>query len=69
MDKTATASPTIMIESIFMTAVVDAKEEQDIAKMVLLGVLHAWNDEKVILFMKGKNSGLMVHIAQQIYRK
>ena len=31
--------------------------------------LHADNDETVIMFMKGKMTKLMVHVAPQIYRK
>ena len=43
-----TASPTAMMESIFITAAIDAKEGWDVAIMDLPGAFqHAKNDEKV----------------------
>ena len=55
-----------MLEIIFITSAIDAKEERDIAIMDLPGAfLHAYNDEKVVMFMKGKMAELMVHIAHK----
>ena len=69
MEKTEMALPTAMIESIFITSAIDSKEHQDVAIMDLpVAYLHAENDEKVV-FMKGKKTELMVHVAPQIYRK
>ena len=63
-------SPTVMTESIFTTATIDAKEGHDVAIFDLSGAfLHAKNDEMVIMFMRGKLAELMVHIAPQIYRR
>ena len=59
----------MMIESIFKTATIDAKEGRDLAIIDLPGAfLHVWNDKKVIIFMKGKLAELMVHIMPQIFR-
>ena len=67
IEKVDTASPTAMIESIFITATIDMKEEQDVAIMDMPGAfLHAENDEKVVIFMKGKMAELMAHFAPQI---
>ena len=69
-DRTTTASPTAMTELILTKAANDAKEKQDVTIMDLPGAfLLAWNDKKVIMFMKGKLAELMVHVAPQIYRK
>ena len=63
-EKVATASPTALLESIFITVAIDAKEEWDVGIMDLPGAfLHAKNDERVVMFMKGKMAELMVHVA------
>ena len=70
MGKTEMALPTAIIESIFITVAIDAKEHGDVAIMNLPGAfLHAENDEKVVMFKKGKMAELMVHVLPQIYRK
>ena len=64
------AFPTAMMESIFITVAIDAKEQQDVTIMDLPGAfLHAENDETVVMFIKGKIAELMVHVAPQRYRK
>ena len=51
----------MMIESVLMAAI-DAKEERGVAMMELSGAfLHAWNDEKVIMFIKGKLAELIIN--------
>ena len=46
-NKTDATSPTAMIESIFIMAVIDAKEQRDVVIINLPGAfLFAWNDEK-----------------------
>ena len=63
-ETTETPSPIVITESIFTTAPIDAKEGRDVTIFVLPGAfLHAHNDEKVIMFMKGELAELMVHIA------
>ena len=62
--------PTAMMESIFIIMATDTKEQQDVAIIVLqISFLHAKNDEKMMMFIKGKMAELMVHMAPQIYRK
>ena len=59
-----------MIESIFITTAINAKEHRDVAIIHLSrAFLHAPIDEKVIMFMKGKMAELMAHVAPQIYPK
>ena len=54
-EKTEMASPTAMMESIFITTEIDAKEQWDVAIMDLPGAfIHVENDETVVMFMKGK---------------
>ena len=62
------ASCTVMTESIFITTAFDAKEHREVALIDLpRAVLHASNDKKVIMFMKGKMAELMAPLALQIY--
>ena len=64
------ASQIAMMESIFISAAIDAKEEQDVAIMDLPGVfLHAENDDRVVMFMKRKMAEHMAHFVPQIYNK
>ena len=70
IEKVYTASPIAMLESIFITATIDAKEEQDVGIIYFPGAfLHAENDETVVMLMKRKMAELMVHVALQIYQK
>ena len=63
-DKHDAASPTVMLECIFITAAIDAMGERNVAIMDLPGAfLHAYNNEKVMMFMKGKMAELMAHVA------
>ena len=56
-----------MIASIFTAVSIEAKEGRDVAIIDLSGAfLHAWNNENVIIFMKGKLAKIMVMIAPQI---
>ena len=62
-EKVETASQTAMIESIFITAAMDAKKQRYVAIMDSPGAfLHADNDETVVMFMKGSMAELMVHV-------
>ena len=52
------------MESIFITAAIDAKENRDVAVIDLLGAyLHAENNETMVMFTKGKMAELMLHVA------
>ena len=58
-----------MTESILSTAAINAKEGRYVAIIDLpKAFLHAQNDEQVIMFMKGKLTECLVHIAPQIYQ-
>ena len=68
MSKEAVAAPTMMLESIFVTAAIEAKEGRDVAVMDLPGAFFdADNDDEVIMTIKGKLAELMVMMAPQIY--
>ena len=70
MMKEESTSPTVTTEAIFMTSVIDAKENREIAVVDLLrAFLHTKNDHDVIMFMKGRLVELMSLIAPQTYRK
>ena len=67
-DKVKAASPTPIMESIFITTAIDTKENWDVAIIDMPETfLHVDNDETVVMFMKGKMAELMVHVAP--YRK
>ena len=57
-----------MTKSIVTTAAIDARKGRDVTIFDLLGILHARNDEKVIMFMKGELAELIVHIVPQIHQ-
>ena len=51
------ASPTVLPEVIFITSIIDAKENREVAVVDLPGeFLHAKNKQDVIIFMRGKLS-------------
>ena len=63
MTKEEVAAPTVMLEPIFVTAAIDAKEGRDIAVMDLPGAfLHADNDDEVIMTMNRKLVELMLMV-------
>jgi hypothetical protein len=64
------ASPTVSIESVFMTCAIEAKEKRDVAVMDLPGAfLHADCEDHVIMKFQGRLAELMAMAAPQIYRK
>jgi hypothetical protein len=64
------ASPTVSIESIFMSCAIDASEGRDVAIIDLPGAfLHADCTDHVIMRFQGRLAELMVLAAPQIYRK
>ena len=61
---------TAIIEFIFITAPINVREQWGVAILDQPGAFpHAWNDEKMIMFMKGKLAELMTHVASQIQQK
>ena len=64
------ASPTMSVESVFMTCAIEAKEHRDVAVLDLPGAfLHANCDEHVIMKFQGRLAELMSMVAPQIYPK
>jgi hypothetical protein len=73
MDKTEVTSPTAALESVLLTAIIDAKEGRDVA---VIDIPNAFiqtrldNDEdKAIMRLRGKLAELMVKVAPEIYTK
>ena len=69
--KSETASPTVALESVFLTSVVDAHENRDVA---VLDIPNAFiqtdmEGEKVVMKLKGELAELLVKTAPQLYRK
>ena len=64
MLKDVSTSPTVTMEAIFITSMINSKEKQEIAVVHLPGAfLHADNDEDVIMFMWDRLAELMSLIA------
>ena len=64
------SSPTVATDSIFLTGVVDARERRDIAILDIVNAfLHATNDEKVLMLLRGKLAEMMVAVDSKLYRK
>ena len=64
------ASPTVSLEGVLLTAVVDAEEGRDIAVVDIPNAfVQTKNVDKVIMKMRGKLAELMVLMAPEIYRK
>ena len=64
------ASPTVSLESVFITCAIEAKEQRDVAVMDLPGAfLHADCDDHVLMRFQGRLAELMEMVAPQIYRR
>ena len=69
-DKSDGSSPTVAIDSIFLTGVIDAKEQRAIAILDITNAfLHADNDEKILMLLRGKLAEMMVQVDPIMYRK
>ena len=67
--KSSATSPTVSIEAVFMTAMIDASEGRDIAVVDIPGAyLHADMDELVIVRFEGKMAEMLVLIDPKIYK-
>ena len=63
--KEEAAAPTVALESVFMTATIDAKEKQEVVTIYIPGAfLHANNDDYVIMKMNGLLAELMVKTSE-----
>jgi len=68
--KEEAAAPTVALESVFVTATIDAKGKREVVTMDTPGAfLHANNNDYVIMKMKGLLAELMVKTDPKIYRK
>jgi len=64
------AALTVALESVFMTATIDAKEKREVVTIDIPGAfLHADNDDYVIMKMNGLLAELMVKTDPKMYRK
>ena len=62
--------PTVATDSIFMTGVIDAKEMRAIAILDITNAfLHAENDEKILMLLRGRLAEMMVQVDPNMYRK
>ncbi len=70
MAKEEAAAPTVTLESVFVTATIDAKEKREVVTInIPEAFLHANNDDYVIMKMNGSLAELMVKSDPKIYRK
>jgi hypothetical protein len=68
--KVEAAAPTVALESVFVTANIDAKEKQKVVTINIPGAfLHADNEDYVVMKMNGLLAELMVKRDPKIYRK
>ena len=64
------AAPTVALESVFVTATIDAKEKREVVTTDIPGAfLYADNKDYVIMKMNGSLAELMVKTDPNIYRK
>ena len=69
-DKSDGSSPTVLTDIIFLTGVVDAREKREVAILdIAKAFLHAENDEKILMILRGKLVKMMVQVDPTIYCK
>jgi hypothetical protein len=68
--KQDTTSPTVLMEAVFIIAVVNAYKECNVACFDIPGTfLHADSDKDITVILKGRLAELMVQVAPNLYRK
>ena len=68
--KEEAASPTVALESVFVTTAIDAKENREVVTIDIPGAfLHATNDDYVVMRMNGTLAELMAKTDPKLYRK
>ena len=68
MAKEEAAAPTVALESVFVTATIDAKEKQKVFTIDIPGAfLHTNNEDYVVMKMNGSLAELMVKTDPKIY--
>ncbi len=62
--------PTVLMEAVFITVVVDAYEGCNVTCFDIPGAfLHADSDEDITMILKGRLTELMVQVVPNLYRK
>jgi len=68
--KEEAASPTVALESVLVTAAIDARENREVLTIDIPGAfLHATNDDYVVMRMNGTLAELMAKTDPKLYRK
>ncbi len=68
--KEEAAAPTVVLESVFITSTIDAKESRKVVTIDIPGAfLHADNEDYVIMKMVGTLVELMVKTNPRLYRQ
>ena len=68
--KEEAASLTVALESVFVTAAIDVKENREVVTIEIHGAfLHATNDDYVVMRMNGTLAELMAKTDPKLYRK
>ena len=69
-DRSDGSSPTVATDSIFTTGVIDARELRAIAILDIANAfLHAENNEKILVLLRGRLAEMMVQVDPSMYRK
>ena len=71
MDKDEAASPTVLLESVLLTCVIDAKENREVAVVDIPNAFVQTDmdrEQRIIMKMRGKLAELLVKVAPEIYR-
>lgn len=70
MDDGEATSPTVMTNSVLITAAIEAAERQEVAGIDLSGaIVHVEMDDVVHMVLQGKLAELMVKVTPKIYWK
>jgi hypothetical protein len=68
--KEEAASPTVALESVFVTSTIDAIENREVVTINIPGAfLHAKNEDYVVMQMNGTLAELMAETDPKLYRK
>ena len=70
MDKDKAASPTVLLESVLLTCVIDAKESREVAVVDIPNAFVQTDmdgEQRVIMKMRGKLAELLVKVAPEVY--
>jgi len=69
-NKEDASSPTVAIESVFLTSVIDAQENQDVATLDVPGAfMQAIMEDTVHMKLEGTMADLLINIAPEVYKK